>query len=131
MVDVRRRPDIRDATYWVRPWASNIVCVSDRALAACPLLLPTHFLPSGPRNCANTPGNRSGDAAYCIILAAEYAGFRALNVPHHIPILFGCLATSMFVYRCTAGGTSTTPLRTATVTFSRSKTTWTTMVGVS
>jgi hypothetical protein len=123
-IGVSSWPDIRTATYWIRPWSANLVCVSDRALAACPPALPAKPLPGDPRDCTNVPGNMTGDPAFCTIRAAEYAGFNALRANGQIPILFGCLATTVFTYRCTTGGTTTVPLRVATVAFTKGKTAW-------
>jgi hypothetical protein len=104
---------------------SNRVCVSDRAIVACPPQIPAKALAGDPRDCKNNQDRGIGDSAYCLIHAAELAGFFALNAPHAVPILFGCLATtSAFTYTCTSGGTTTTPLRHATVTFTKGKTAW-------
>lgn len=130
-------PWIRTATFWIRPWSAatpngSTVCLSDRALAACPPAPPPTPLPGDPRTpaagsheaaCSSPSANPAG----CMISKAELAAFKVLNVPHQVPILFGCVATSVFVYRCTTGGTTSTPLRSVNVKFAPSKTRWTTM----
>lgn len=120
-------PDIRTATYWIRPWTATTICVSDRALAACPPATPAKVLAGDPRDCKNVPGNELGDAAFCTIRAAEYAGYNALHVATgKSVVLFGCLAASVWVYRCTEGGFPSTPLRVVMVTFAVHKGRWTT-----
>lgn len=118
-LDMSPSPGVQSGTYWVRPISDGRVCASDRTLAACPLPLPTKPLPGDPRVC------REGDLAYCMNEAAK-----AASLAHGgRPIGLGCLATKVFVYRCTwLPPVGSTDKPGSTVTFVAGKTAWSTTV---
>lgn len=114
-------PGVVSSTYWVREWAPGSACLSDRSLAACPPATPAVPLSADPRVCS-----LRGAPVYCILQAATQA---VLKNGGSLAGL-GCQAKASFVYRCTWGfpPPNTTPPGSATISFVKGKTAWSTRV---
>jgi hypothetical protein len=133
------RSDVSHTVYqahiWMRPlpWTASsrwgaarmLICASTRTLADCPPPLPARPLANDPRMC---PADCSPEASVGnLALKAENVALIELRARLGVSGVFnlGCQAASVFVYRCTWAGRTPS---TATVSFVRGKTAWTTTV---